>query len=182
MADNRPRFPLYLQLAISQVSVILGSFGILGYLIYGSTVPQIVTDTLPSGPLAQGIRITLCIAVLFTYPLQLFPVIEIFEGLLFSKSLKKDKSHMSVVAAGNSESTHLGNDSEYLKYQSVPDMRGVEPPTAQSIQSSQSRSYGASQSMNNDVKIDTPHQVIRSKLALKYNVPCGGSGAGYWSR
>ncbi|KAJ7371084.1 hypothetical protein OS493_027772 [Desmophyllum pertusum] len=46
MAENRPRFPLYLHLAIAQVSFILGSFGILGYMIYGSNVPQILTDTL----------------------------------------------------------------------------------------------------------------------------------------
>ena len=152
MAGNRPRFPLYLQLAIAQVSVILGSFGILGYLIYGSNVPQIVTDTLPSGPLAQGIRVTLCIAVLFTYPLQLFPVIEIFEGLLFSRSLNKDKSHMSTVIAGNSESTHIANNS-HPNYQAVTDTQDLDSQTVsheQSINSVESETL-------NEVKI--PYQV-----------------------
>ena len=161
MADNRPRFPLYLQLAIAQVSVILGSFGILGYLIYGSNVPQIVTDTLPSGPLAQGIRVTLCIAVLFTYPLQLFPVIEIFEGLLFSRMLHQDKAHLPTIVAGNSESTHIAGPSDsYQKYQSVTaDQQGLDGTTEYSVQSTENESYGSS---NNLTAVTIPYQVQSS--------------------
>ena len=102
MAENRPRFPLYLHIALAQVSFILGSFGILGYMIYGSTVPQIVTDRLQTGIVAQLVRLTLIIAVMMTYPLQLYPVIEIAESVLFTKIHSKSKSHLGAVIAGPS--------------------------------------------------------------------------------
>ena len=102
MAENRPRFPLYLHIALAQVSFILGSFGILGYMIYGRTVPQIVTDRLQTGIVAQLVRLTLIIAVMMTYPLQLYPVIEIAESVLFTKIHSKSKSHLGAVIAGPS--------------------------------------------------------------------------------
>ena len=102
MAENRPRFPLYLHLALAQVSFILGSFGMLGYLIYGSNVPQIVTDTLETSVMAQLVRVTLIIAVMMTYPLQIYPVIEITESIFFTKVHSRSKSHLSEVTAGPS--------------------------------------------------------------------------------
>lgn len=84
MAENRHRFPLYLHFAIGALSVILGCFGILGYVVYGEEVNQIVTESFPSGVLIQVVRCLLCFAILLTYPLQIFPVIEIIEGWLFS--------------------------------------------------------------------------------------------------
>ena len=102
MAENRPRFPLYLHLAIAQVSFILGSFGMLGYMIYGSNVPQILTDTLQTGVPAQLVRVTLIIAVMMTYPLQLYPVVEIAESIFFTKVHSRSKSHMSEIIAGPS--------------------------------------------------------------------------------
>lgn len=102
MAENRPRFPLYLHLTLAVVSGILGSFGMLGYMIYGSSVPQIVTDTLGTEILAQMVRLTLIIAVLMTYPLQLFPVIEIAESIFFTKVHSRGKSHMNEITTGPS--------------------------------------------------------------------------------
>lgn len=102
MAENRPHFPLYLHLALGIVSSILGSFGMLGYTIYGSNVPQIVTDTLQTGIMAQLVRVTLIVAVLMTYPLQLYPVIEIAESIFFTKVHSRNKSHMSEIIAGPS--------------------------------------------------------------------------------
>lgn len=84
MAESRHRFPLYLHFAIGSLSVILGCFGILGYVVYGEEVNQIVTESFPSGILIQVVRCLLCLAILLTYPLQIFPVIEIIEGWLFT--------------------------------------------------------------------------------------------------
>lgn len=113
MGNNRPRFPLYLHLTLAQVSVILGSFGILGYLVYGSNVPQIVTDTLPLTIFAQLIRVTLMIAVLFTYPLQLYPVIQITESFLFKRRLEKQRERLSQVIAGPSTDINKDNVQDY---------------------------------------------------------------------
>ncbi len=84
MAENRHRFPLYLHFAIGTLSVILGCFGMLGYIVYGEEVNQIVTESFPSGILIQVVQCLLCFAILLTYPLQIFPVIEIIEGWIFT--------------------------------------------------------------------------------------------------
>ena len=116
MAENRSRFPLYLHLTLGIVSVILGSFGVLGYMIYGSNVPQILTNTMGTQIPAQMIRVTLIVAVLMTYPLQLYPVIEIAESAFFSKV--HSKSQLNEVIAGpsagasNSSEPTMVNDSE----------------------------------------------------------------------
>ena len=75
---------MYLHFAVGTLSVILGCFGLLGYLVYGEGVNQIVTESFPSGLLIQIVRCLLCFAILLTYPLQIFPVIEIIEGWLFN--------------------------------------------------------------------------------------------------
>lgn len=83
MAENRHRFPLYLHFAVGGLSVILACFGVLGYTVYGQEVAQIVTESFPPGVLILVVRCLLCFAILLTYPLQIFPVIEIVEGWLF---------------------------------------------------------------------------------------------------
>ena len=123
MAENRPRFPLYLHLTLAVVSSILGSFGMLGYMIYGSGVPQIVTDTLGTHILAQLVRITLIIAVLMTYPLQLYPVIEIAESVFFTKVHSSSRSHLGGIVSGPSVTVTDSPDSPtdpYLSGDSYP--------------------------------------------------------------
>ena len=118
MAENRPRFPLYLHLTLAIVSCILGSFGLLGYLIYGSGVPQIVTCTLGTQIPAQLVRVTLIIAVLMTYPLQLYPVIEIAESILFTKEHSRTRSHLSEIVAGPSTDVTSSQQPSINSYES----------------------------------------------------------------
>ena len=96
MAENRHRFPLYLHLAIGGLSVILACFGILGYLVYGEEVEQIVTESFPPGVLILVVRFLLCIAILLTYPLQIFPVIEIVEGWLFQPETRAESKETPI--------------------------------------------------------------------------------------
>ncbi|XP_031571847.1 amino acid transporter AVT3C-like [Actinia tenebrosa] len=94
MGDNRKRYPLYLHLAIGIISLILGGFGIAGYLVYGDTTEQISTQMLPQGqPLVIIVQILLCLAILFTYPLQLYPITEVIESYIFKDgNVKKPPS------------------------------------------------------------------------------------------
>ena len=71
MQGNRHRFGTFLYAAIFLVTIILGSFGISGYLCYGNDVNQIITKNLPSDlHIVKLTSITLCIGIIFTYPLQ----------------------------------------------------------------------------------------------------------------
>ena len=83
MAENRGRYPCYLHISLFLLSSILGSFGTLGYLRYGEETNQIVTENLEGSAIVIALRCLLFFGVLFTYPLQIYPVIQIFEGLIF---------------------------------------------------------------------------------------------------
>ena len=137
MAENRPHFPLYLHLTLAIVSLILGSFGVLGYMIYGSNVPQIVTNTLQTQLPAQMVRVTLVIAVLMTYPLQLYPVIEIAESTFFTKVHSRSKSHLSQLTHGPSiEDSTVGPSLDAPTYSSGPYLSESYPSVVSSDQSS----------------------------------------------
>jgi len=84
MLSPRKSYPLFLHAALVFTTLFLGSFGILGLLRFGSGVDQIATQNLPEGSLiGHVVQGCLVVAILFTYPLQLFPVIETVEGWCF---------------------------------------------------------------------------------------------------
>lgn len=62
------------------MALILSGFGITGYLSYGDKTCQIVTQNL-RGDIAIVLQVFLFIGVLFTYPLQIYPNIQIVEHL-----------------------------------------------------------------------------------------------------
>jgi len=64
-------------------------FGAFGYLRYGTDVPQMLVLAITQHtPLSLLVDATLLISVLFTLPLQCFPVIEILEGYVFTQGTK----------------------------------------------------------------------------------------------
>ena len=86
MEGNRHNFSNFLHGGIGLISVVLASFGVLGYMKYGEHTPQIITQALPPNSVVSIIvNATLMFAVIFTYPLQVFPVTEIMEGYIFSE-------------------------------------------------------------------------------------------------
>ena len=92
MAENRARYPCYMHISLALLSTILGSFGTLGYLRYGDETNQIVTENLEGTAIVISLRCLLFFGVLFTYPLQIYPVIQIFEGLIFGPNSSCSRS------------------------------------------------------------------------------------------
>ena len=85
MEGNRHLFPYFLHACVYFVCIILSAFGLIGYLRYGENVQQLVVLSIPQHSiLSVFIDITLIVSVLFTYPLQCYPVIEIFESYIFA--------------------------------------------------------------------------------------------------
>ncbi|XP_077992695.1 uncharacterized protein LOC144446744 [Glandiceps talaboti] len=96
MKGNRTNFPAFLHGAVLLLTVILGLFGVIGYFHYGTDVNQIITENFPpQSEVVYIVKATVCVGILLTYPLQMFPVIEIFEAILFAPGRifgpKKDK-------------------------------------------------------------------------------------------
>lgn len=80
MAENRPKYPVFLHVSMMIMCVLLTSFGITGYLRFGNMTCQIVTQNL-RGEVGIVLQIMLFIGVMFTYPLQIYPNIQIVEHL-----------------------------------------------------------------------------------------------------
>jgi amino acid permease len=102
MASGRKNYPFLLHTAITFTTGFLGSFGIIGLLRFGKHgVEQIATENLPDGSnLTRGITSLLIFAILFTFPLQMFPVIQCVEKwLLIPKKEKKDDDSRSASIA-----------------------------------------------------------------------------------
>eukprot|EP00111_Clytia_hemisphaerica_P001364 TCONS_00003874-protein len=80
MAENRSKYPAFLHISLVFLCFILSGFGITGYLRFGEKTCQIVTQNL-RGDMAIILQIFLFIGVLLTYPLQIYPNIQIVEHL-----------------------------------------------------------------------------------------------------
>ena len=86
MVGNRHLFTWFLHGAIFALGLVLGTLGILGYLAFGNNIQQMLNKNLPSGQfLAMFVNVGICVGVILTFPLQIFPVIEIIENYLFSE-------------------------------------------------------------------------------------------------
>lgn len=180
MVGNRWIFPWFLRGAVYTVFVILCSFGTVGYLRYGDDVEQIIVLNLKQHtPLSMFIDITLILSVLFTYPLQCFPSIEITETYFFGflgwiKSFKKPQQErleydeIDSVAAGN---VQFDGDS------SSSDHRGLMESSVTSLELS------IAKATVNDVILEVPawqRNVLRVVLTLSivaFAIACRNSYA-----
>jgi solute carrier family 36 (proton-coupled amino acid transporter) len=103
MSGNRSSFNRFLWTALTLVSLILCSFGSIGYLRYGTDTPQMITQIFPTNSAwADALNILMAAGVLFTFPLQLFPVIQIAEQLAFFGGFQSIQQHSSASNAKQS--------------------------------------------------------------------------------
>lgn len=88
MEGNRSLYPVLLYGALLLFTGIYCFMGVIGYLKYGNNVGQVLIWSLAghTNPIViLMINATICIGVLFTYPLQNFVAVEIVEGIIFGK-------------------------------------------------------------------------------------------------
>ncbi|XP_064602591.1 uncharacterized protein LOC135468322 isoform X2 [Liolophura sinensis] len=87
MEGNRHNFPFFLHAAVFLLSFILSVFGILGYLRFGEFAEQMINSNIRplESPISRIVNVTLCLGILLTFPLQMYPVIELAEGYTFAE-------------------------------------------------------------------------------------------------
>jgi len=91
MRGSRHLYNRMLHASLALLSVILCCFGLLSYMQYGPDVTQIIIAELPENQaLARIVRGALVVGITFTYPLQLFPVIQVAEQYLLGMGLDHD--------------------------------------------------------------------------------------------
>ncbi|XP_060064830.1 uncharacterized protein LOC132545171 [Ylistrum balloti] len=84
--DVRHLFKKYFISTMVIVTSMYISFGACGYLSFGKETNEIITLNLPKGDsidFAMIVKSCLCLALFFTYPVMMFPVMKILEGYLF---------------------------------------------------------------------------------------------------
>lgn len=83
--SHRLRFRRLFVLTMILVTLLYVSFGVAGFLSYGLETSPIITTNLPHGTgssmdFAVVVKLLLCLALLFTYPVMLFPVVKLVEA------------------------------------------------------------------------------------------------------
>uniref|UniRef100_A0A0L8GXY0 Amino acid transporter transmembrane domain-containing protein n=1 Tax=Octopus bimaculoides TaxID=37653 RepID=A0A0L8GXY0_OCTBM len=96
MDGNRHNFSKFLNGAILIVSFILLVLGLFGYLRFGSHVNQLINLSLiHSGLGAHLLNACLIVAVICTYPLMIYPVLQMIENFVFVQETLPDSETMS---------------------------------------------------------------------------------------
>ncbi|GAB1597532.1 uncharacterized protein LOC115218729 isoform X2 [Argonauta hians] len=96
MDGNRHHFSKFLNGAILIVSFILLVLGLFGYLRFGSNVNQLINLSLIHNGLgAHLLNACLIVAVICTYPLMIYPVLQMIENFVFLSDTIPDSENMS---------------------------------------------------------------------------------------
>eukprot|EP00904_Undaria_pinnatifida_P013061 jgi/Undpi1/8886/HiC_scaffold_25.g11348.m1 len=84
------KFPGVVRVAMFFLAIVFSLFGSLGYLAYGRDIETFVTMNIPRGDPLGTLSVGLySVAIMMTYPLQLFPAIKCLEGHLFGALRQK---------------------------------------------------------------------------------------------
>lgn len=104
--EQRKQFPAVFQRVILCIIGFYMVFGIINWSAYGQEVRTVLTTSLPDGVMATTVQLAYSLAVIFTFPLQNFPALEIACRSL-SASVAKLASPTSVFAQRNVLSSAL---------------------------------------------------------------------------
>ena len=75
--EDRERFPAVYKRVIASIITFYTFFGISCWMAFGNNVRTTMTTSLPEGILATTVQLAYSVAVIFTFPLQNFPSLEI---------------------------------------------------------------------------------------------------------
>ena len=95
--EDRQRFPMVYQAVILSIIGFYCVFGMCCWVSFGDDVETVMTTSLPSGFLASTVQLAYSIAVIYTFPLQNFPSLEIATrsiGSLLDNACGKDVSFL----------------------------------------------------------------------------------------
>ncbi|CAI5985682.1 unnamed protein product [Closterium sp. NIES-64] len=81
---DRAQFPAVLATGLSVISVLYAAVGTAGYFGFGNETKEIVTLNLPPGWQSVAVKLGVCVALFFTFPVMMTPVHEMAERYLSS--------------------------------------------------------------------------------------------------
>lgn len=105
--------PLYLKTMMLIVFVYI-AFGVVNWAAYGSSTETVLTVNLPDGAWKASVQLAYLVAVMFTFPLQLFPAVQILKSLVHKlHSIRRKASLFRTVSAATT-------GSQRAEYEPVP--------------------------------------------------------------
>jgi len=75
--DDRKRFPIVYRQTIVGIQIFMAIFAMTCWMSFGDDVNTVLTTSLPEGILATSVQLAYSLAVMFTFPFQHFPSLEI---------------------------------------------------------------------------------------------------------
>jgi proton-coupled amino acid transporter len=97
--EDRQKFPIVYQHVILGIIAVYTVFGLSCWMAFGADVRTVMTTSLPPGVLATTVQLAYSVAVIFTFPLQNFPALEIC--CLTLKSYRKNGRFCRVLFSRN---------------------------------------------------------------------------------
>jgi proton-coupled amino acid transporter len=88
---DAPQFSRVYQQTITGIVLFYCVFGITCWTAFGDTVDTVLTTSLPPGVLATTVQLAYSVAVIFTFPLQIFPALEILVQAVTPHILKRQE-------------------------------------------------------------------------------------------
>ncbi|KAA8491890.1 Amino acid transporter ANTL1 [Porphyridium purpureum] len=76
------RFPIVLRTALICMGVVMIPMGVLGYINFGSKTSSLIMNNVLGSSIVDMIKVSLCLGILFTYPLQIAPVMHALDDWL----------------------------------------------------------------------------------------------------
>ena len=105
--EDRKRFPSVYQNVILSIICFYCIFGMCCWVSFGDDVRTVMTTSLPSGTLATSVQLAYSTAVIFTFPLQNFPALEIATRSIGSLLDNAKGKHVSYLQNRNTIASFL---------------------------------------------------------------------------
>ena len=71
------QFPRVLWVGMISLTTLFVSFGLISYLAFGDSTNDMITLNLPRSPLTITVQFSYCVALVFTYPIMMFPAVQV---------------------------------------------------------------------------------------------------------
>lgn len=85
------KFPFVLRTALIILTVVLMTVGTLGYMTFGAGTKSIILLNFVQTPLVNVVKFILILGILFTYPLQIFPVFQLAEAWVSKRQERREE-------------------------------------------------------------------------------------------
>jgi solute carrier family 36 (proton-coupled amino acid transporter) len=100
--SNPARFPLVLRIALLVMGAVLMTVGVLGFATFGEDTRSILLLNFGDNPVVSVVKCVLVVGILFTYPLQLVPVIQAVEGWLLAGPALEERGAQELASVNSS--------------------------------------------------------------------------------